>query len=171
MAELSAGILLYRRRNGGLEVLLIHPGGPYWRNRDAGAWMIPKGGVMPDEDAAAAAAREFEEELGVRPEGEPVPLRRIRQSGGKWVEAFALEGDFDPARLASNMFEMEWPPRSGRIQSFPEADAARWFTLNEARAMMLVSQLPLLDCLEARVAGTPLPPEHREVRDGARPGA
>jgi predicted NUDIX family NTP pyrophosphohydrolase len=171
MAELSAGILLYRRPNGGVEVLLIHPGGPYWRNRDAGAWMIPKGGVMPGEDAATAAAREFEEELGVRPEGEPVPLCRIRQSGGKWVEAFALEGDFNPARLVSNSFEMEWPPRSGRIQSFPEADAARWFRLAVAREMMLVSQLPLLDCLEGRLAGTRLPTQHREVPDGARSGA
>lgn len=168
MPELSAGILLYRLRQDGPEVLLIHPGGPYWRSRDAGAWMIPKGGVMPGEDAAAAAVREFEEELGARPEGAPAPLCRIRQSGGKWVEAYALEGEFDPARLASNSFEMEWPPRSGQIQSFPEADAARWFSLPEAREMMLASQLPLLDCLESRLAESA---ERKEAADGTRRSA
>ena len=151
-------------------MLLIHPGGPFWRNRDEGAWMIPKGGLMAGEDAAAAAVREFEEELGARPIGDPVPLCRIRQSGGKWVDAFALEGDFNPAHLLSNSFEMEWPPRSGKIQSFPEADDARWFRMAEARAMMLESQRPLLDCLEALLTGRPRPAECREVPDDARRG-
>ncbi|HEY0625972.1 MAG TPA: NUDIX domain-containing protein [Allosphingosinicella sp.] len=144
----SAGILLYRQRGGGIEVLLALPGGPYWRNRDEGAWSIPKGMIEPGEDAAAAAAREFEEELGAKPSGEPVHLCRIRQKGGKWVEAFALEGNFDPAELNSIHFEMEWPPKSGRFQSFPEVDRAEWFGLAQARAKMLESQLPILDALE-----------------------
>lgn len=148
MGKLSAGILLYRRRGGALEVLLIHPGGPFWRGRDRGAWMIPKGGVEEGEDIAACALREFEEELGTRPPGEPRPLCRIRQSGGKWVEAFLLEGDLDPERIVSTHFEVEWPPRSGEYQSHPEVDRAAWFTLPEARALILPSQAPLLDALE-----------------------
>jgi predicted NUDIX family NTP pyrophosphohydrolase len=148
-APLSAGILLYRRGAGGLEVLLVKPGGPFWRGKDQGAWMIPKGGVAAGETALAAALREFEEETGSAPTGEPRPLARIRQAGGKWVEAFALEGDFDCAGLASNRFALEYPPRSGRFQDFPEVEAARWFGLAEAREWMLSSQLPLLDALEA----------------------
>ncbi len=148
VSKLSAGILLYRRRPEGVEVLLIHPGGPFWRGKDQGAWMIPKGGVEEGEDMLACALREFEEELGTRPEGEPRPLCRIRQTGGKWVEAFALEGDLDPEHIVSLHFEMEWPPRSGQMQSFPEVDRAAWFTLAEARARMLPSQLPILDALE-----------------------
>jgi len=148
MPPLSAGILLYRRREGGIEVLLVHPGGPYWRGKDAGAWMIPKGQIEPGEEPAAAALREFEEELGMRPEGLPQPLCRIRQKGGKWVEAFALEGDLDPAAIASNVFEAEWPPRSGRLQSFPEVDRAAWFALDEARHKILPSQRPILDRLQ-----------------------
>ena len=167
MPEFSAGILLYRLRSGVPEVLLIHPGGPYWRRRDEGAWMIPKGGVNAGESALAAALREFEEELGARPEGMAVPLCRIRQTGGKWVDAFAVEGDFDPARLASTSFEMEWPPRSGTVQSFPEADKAEWFTIPEARSKMLPSQLPILECIEARLAGEPMPARCREVPDAA----
>ena len=167
MAEYSAGILLYRLRGGALEVLLIHPGGPYWRSKDAGAWMIPKGGINPGETAAAAAAREFEEELGMRAPADPEPLCRIRQAGGKWVDVFAVEGDFDPARIESTLFEMEWPPRSGQMQSFPEADRAEWFTLAAAREKMLASQQPTLDALEARLAGLPMPPSLREVPDGA----
>jgi predicted NUDIX family NTP pyrophosphohydrolase len=171
MAEISAGILLYRRRKGAVEVLLIHPGGPFWRNRDAGAWMIPKGGLNEGEDAPAAALREFEEELGARPDGDPVPLCRIRQSGGKLVDSFCLEGDFDPARLVSNRFDMEWPPRSGQIQSYPEADDAQWFELGQAHEMMLASQRPLLDCLEAMLAGRPMPKGWREVPSDARRGS
>jgi predicted NUDIX family NTP pyrophosphohydrolase len=151
MAERSAGILLYRRCAGALEILLVHPGGPFWRNKDAGAWMIPKGLIDPDEDPSAAALREFEEELGVRPAGQPEPLCRIRQKGGKWVEAFALEGDLDPDAIVSNSFPLEWPPRSGRIQPFPEVDRAGWFTLPEARLKILPSQAPILDAIEAKL--------------------
>ena len=147
----SAGILLYRRR-GGVEVLLVHPGGPFWRSRDVGAWQIPKGMVQAGEDPAAAAAREFEEELGTPLPGQPVPLARIRQKGGKWVEAFALEGDLDAATIRSNAFELEWPPRSGERQSFPEVDRAEWFTADAARAKILPSQAPLLDALEAMLS-------------------
>jgi predicted NUDIX family NTP pyrophosphohydrolase len=151
MAEVSAGILLYRPGEAGLEVLLIRPGGPFWRGRDAGAWMIPKGGIEAGETPLAAALREFREELGSVPSGQPRPLARIRQAGGKWVEAFALEGDFDCAGLVSNEFTLEYPPRSGRFRSFPEVEEGRWFALPEARRMMLPSQLPLLDALEAQL--------------------
>lgn len=149
---LSAGILLFRHALGGeTQVLLVHPGGPYWRTKDAGAWMIPKGGVAANESVAEAAVREFEEELGVPLTGSPSPLCRIRQSGGKIVEVFAAEGEFDPAGLASMEFEMEWPPRSGTIQRFPECDEARWMSLKEARRMMLPSQLPVLNALEHKL--------------------
>jgi len=152
VAEHSAGILLYRRREGGVEVLLVHPGGPYWQRRDAGAWQIPKGKIDEGEALLAAALREFEEELGVVPEGEARPLVRIRQAAGKWVDTFAIEGDLDADSIVSAPFEMEWPPKSGVIQSFPEIDRARWFTLREARDKMLTSQTPLLDDLEALLA-------------------
>jgi predicted NUDIX family NTP pyrophosphohydrolase len=151
-APRSAGILLFRKEDA-VEVLLIKPGGPFWRNRDAGAWMIPKGAVEPGETAAQAALREFEEETGTRLHSVPFALARIRQAGGKHVEAFALEGDLDPAAVTSNEFEMEWPPRSGRRERFPEVVEARWMTLAEARAMMLPSQLPLLDALEEKLKG------------------
>ena len=151
----SAGILLYRESNGATEVLLIRPGGPYWKNRDTGAWMIPKGGVEAGETSAEAALREFEEETGMRLTAAPVPLARVRQAGGKSVEAFAAEGDFDCAKLQSNEFEAEWPPRSGRLRSFPEVAEARWMTIDEARAMMLPSQLPLIDALEAKLKRGP----------------
>lgn len=149
MPLLSAGILLHRRREAGLEVLLVHPGGPFWRNKDEGAWMIPKGMVDEGEEPLACALREFEEELGTRPEGRPEPLCRIRQKGGKWVEAFALEGDLDADAIVSNSFKVEWPPKSGTWQSFPEVDRAAWFSLAEARAKILPSQAPILDALEA----------------------
>lgn len=149
----SAGILLFRQRDQAIEVLLIKPGGPFWRNKDAGAWMIPKGELEPGETAAEAALREFAEETGVRLNVVPFSLATIRQSGGKIVEAFAAEGDLDPARLRSTEFELEWPPRSGRMMRFPEAEEARWMTLAAARAMMLPSQLPLLDALNAKLKG------------------
>ena len=149
MVEHSAGILLYRQGAEGLQVLLVHPGGPYWKKRDAGAWQIPKGKIDEGEQLLDAALREFEEELGVSLEGEPRALTRIRQAAGKWVDAFAIEGELDCDAIVSNMFEMEWPPRSGRMESFPEIDRARWFTLREARDKMLASQQPLLDELEA----------------------
>jgi predicted NUDIX family NTP pyrophosphohydrolase len=153
VAPLSAGVLLYRDRDGAIEVLLIKPGGPFWRNKDEGAWMIPKGAVEPGEMPAEAALREFEEETGTRLTVVPFPLRRIRQAGGKHVEAFAAEGDLDATAVTSNEFEVEWPPRSGQRQRYPEVIEARWMTLPQARAMMLPSQLPLLDALEEKLKG------------------
>jgi predicted NUDIX family NTP pyrophosphohydrolase len=150
---LSAGILLFRLRCGDVDELLIKPGGPYWRNKNAGAWMIPKGLVEPGEAPAEAALREFAEETGVSLTTVPFPLATVRQAGGKIVEAFAVEGDLDPASVRSNEFEVEWPPRSGRTERFPEVAEAKWMTLAEARAMMLPSQLPLLDALEAKMKG------------------
>ena len=147
----SAGILLFRHR-GEIEVLLIKPGGPFWRNRDSGAWMIPKGGLEEGESAIEAAVREFQEETGAQLRTVPVPLAKVRQAGGKWVEAFAAEGDLDVEAITSIDFEMEWPPRSGRRARFPEVVEARWMTLGEARRLMLPSQLPLLDALEASLS-------------------
>lgn len=152
MPPRSAGLLLYRRRGGVPEILLVHPGGPFWRNKDAGAWQIPKGLIEKSESALVAAMREAEEELGARLEGLATSLGEVRQAGGKYVEAFALEADFDPDGLVSNRFEIEWPPRSGKRQSFPEIDAARWFNLSDARTMMLTSQLAFVDRLELRLA-------------------
>ena len=149
----SAGILLFRQRDGGPQVLLIKPGGPFWRTKDAGAWMIPKGMVEQGEAAAEAALREFEEETGTRLGAVPFPLASVRQAGGKIVEAFAVEGDLDPGAIHSIDFEIEWPPRSGRRERFPEAAEARWMGLAEARALMLPSQLPLLDALEVKLNG------------------
>jgi predicted NUDIX family NTP pyrophosphohydrolase len=148
---LSAGILLFRQRENATEVLLIKPGGPYWRSRDAGAWMIPKGAVEPGEMPVEAALREFAEETGSRLTAVPFPLAKVRQAGGKFVDAFAAEGDLDAATVASNHFEMEWPPKSGRKELFPEVAEARWMTLAEARRMMLPSQLPLIDALEEKL--------------------
>jgi predicted NUDIX family NTP pyrophosphohydrolase len=150
---LSAGILLFRQRDGQTEVLLIKPGGPYWRAKGAGAWMIPKGMVEPGEAPAEAALREFAEETGTSLSAVPFPLATVRQAGGKIVEAFAVEGDLDTASVRSNEFELEWPPRSGRIERFPEVAEARWMSLAEARSLMLPSQLPLLDALEEKLKG------------------
>ena len=149
----SAGILLFRQRGGQTEVLLIKPGGPFWSNKDVGAWMIPKGMVEPGETPAEAALREFTEETGTMLTSLPFPLARVRQSGGKIVEAFAIEGDLDAAMVRSNEFQLEWPPRSKKLESFPEVAEARWMSLAEARALMLPSQLPLLDALEAQLKG------------------
>ncbi|WP_299451801.1 NUDIX domain-containing protein [uncultured Pigmentiphaga sp.] len=148
MSATSAGVLMYRRTGNTLQVLLVHPGGPFWRRRDAGAWSIPKGLVEVGEDPATAAVRELREELGAAPPGPLVPLGRIRQRGGKEVIAFALEADFDPTALRSNTFTMEWPPRSGRMQSFPEVDRADWFDLETAREKILEAQRPLLERLQ-----------------------
>ena len=149
----SAGVLLFRQRGGETEVLLIKPGGPFWRNKDTGAWMIPKGMVEGGEVPAEAALREFEEETGTRLLSVPFRLATVKQAGGKIVEAFAVEGDLDPAAIRSIEFAMEWPPKSGRIERYPEAAEARWMSLGEARAVMLPSQLPLLDALESRIEG------------------
>jgi predicted NUDIX family NTP pyrophosphohydrolase len=149
----SAGVLLFRQRDGKTEVLLTKPGGPFWRNKHEGAWMIPKGIIEPGEAPAEAALREFEEETGTRLSAVPFPLATIRQAGGKVVDAFAVEGDLDPARIRSNEFEIEWPPRSGKRALYPEVAEARWLDLAEARALMLPSQVPLLDALEAKLKG------------------
>ena len=149
----SAGILLFRQSEGRPEVLLIKPGGPFWKNKDVGAWMIPKGMIERGEAPAEAALREFEEETGTRLTAVPFPLATVRQAAGKLVEAFAVEGELDPAKIESNQFEVEWPPKSGRIKRYPEVAEARWMTLDEARALMLPSQLPLLDALEKKLEG------------------
>lgn len=159
MPQNSAGILMWRSRAGQVQILLGHFGGPMWRNKDSGAWAIPKGLIEPGETSEQAARREFEEELGQPPEGELVPLGTIRQRGGKYVEAFAMEGDLDPATIVSNSFVMEWPPRSGRFQAFPEIDRAQWFALEPAREKILPSQRPLIDLLEARLAVRTSAPE------------
>jgi len=149
-APLSAGILLWRHGADGVEVLLGHFGGPLWAKKDAGAWAIPKGVVEADETPEQAARREFQEELGFPAEGALVPLGRIRQKGGKYVEAFALEGNLDAAAIRSNAFTLEWPPRSGRMQSYPEIDRAAWFTLAEAREKILPSQAQILALFQAK---------------------
>lgn len=146
MKKTSAGVLLYRRRKH-LEVFLIHPGGPFWAKKDLGAWTIPKGEILEGEEPLTAALREFNEETGFTIEGEMRALEPIRQSGGKTVLAWAVEGDCDPSQLRSNAFTMEWPPKSGRQREFPEADRAAWFSMDEAREKILHSQLPLLDQL------------------------
>lgn len=148
---LSAGILLFRQRSREIEVLLAHPGGPFWRSRDLGAWMIPKGAVEPGETPAQAAAREFEEEVGAPLTTVPFQLCTIRQKGGKIVEVFAAEGEFDPSRLTSFDFEIEWPPRSGERARFPEINEARWMNLQQARERILPSQLPILDALQEKL--------------------
>ena len=149
----SAGILLYRHGERGIEVLLGHPGGPYWARKDAGAWMVPKGALEPGEEPLQAALREFAEEVGPVPPGRPVPLKTVRQNGGKLVEVFALEGEFDPAMLVSAEFELEWPPRSGRMRSFPELDRVEWMELENASQRILASQQPLLAALERLLNG------------------
>ena len=148
MPARSAGILLYRDRDGVREVLLVHPGGPFWAKRDAGAWSIPKGEYADDEDPQACALREFEEEIGTPlAAGELVELGSVRQRSGKVVTAWAAEGDLDPAGIRSNTFELEWPPRSGRVREFPEVDRAAWFSLEEAREKLIAAQAELLSRL------------------------
>ena len=148
MMKLSAGILLYRGEGGSLELLLVHPGGPFWAKKDLGAWSIPKGEYAAGEDPFAVARREFEEELGApSPQGALLNLGEIKQPSRKVITAFAARGDFDPASLKSNRFEREWPPRSGRLQSFPEVDRAAWFTPEAARVKILPGQAPFIDRL------------------------
>jgi predicted NUDIX family NTP pyrophosphohydrolase len=151
----SAGIVLHRGRGDELEVLLVHPGGPVWARRDAGVWSIPKGEYADDEDPLTAARREFAEELGTpAPDGAALELGEIRQKSGKRVRAWALAGDLDAEQTQSNMFSMQWPPRSGRIQEFPEVDRAQWFGLDEAREKLNPAQVELLDRLSHILEGT-----------------
>jgi len=145
MPKHSAGLLLYRWRPGGLEVLLVHPGGPFWAGKDEGAWSIPKGEFNPPEDPLAAAYREFNEETNCAATGEVIPLTPLKQTSGKLIQAWALEGDCDAAAIHSNTFTLEWPPRSGRRQEFPEVDRAAWFSLEFARKKISKGQAGFLE--------------------------
>jgi predicted NUDIX family NTP pyrophosphohydrolase len=148
MPKISAGLLMYRGRAGELEFLLAHPGGPFWKDRDAGAWTIPKGEIQPGEEPLLAAKREFEEEIGLKPEGNFVELKPITQKGGKIVHAWAFEGDCDTAHIHSNSFQMEWPPHSGRFQTCPEVDRACFFRMTEEKKKINQAQIPFLEELE-----------------------
>jgi len=148
---LSAGVLLYRRRSGTVEFLLVHPGGPFWQRKDDGAWSIPKGEFAEGELPEAAARREFAEETGSPLESALEPLTPVRQPGGKLIHPFAGEGDLDPASLRSNTFEMEWPPRSGRRRAFPEVDRAQWFDHASAARKLIAGQRPILEELAKRL--------------------
>lgn len=147
----SAGLLLFRRANGPVEVLLVHPGGPFWAKKDEHAWSMPKGEFLPPEEPLAAAHREFAEETGFVPQGTPIPLG-VRKTPGKVIHAWAIEGDWDPVALHSNRFAMEWPPRSGRTETFPEVDRANWFALADARQKIHRNQTAFLDALEGVLA-------------------
>lgn len=153
MPKRSAGLLLFRGASGRLEVLLVHPGGPFWAKKDEGAWSIPKGEFAENESPLQAARREFEEETGFAPSGEVIPLEPLRLPGGKLVYAWAMRADFDPAALKSNLFCIEWPLKSGRRQEFPEVDRAAWFSLEAARRKILKGQAPFLLQLQQKLAG------------------
>ena len=144
---------MYRLRNRKPEFLLVHPGGPFWKNKDAGAWSIPKGEVQPDEDPLAAARREFAEELGFDAQGDFIPLIQIQQKGGKRVHVWAFAGDCDPSSIKSDTFQMEWPPRSGRLQTFPEVDRAEFFQMDEAKQRINPGQIACLEELETKLTG------------------
>jgi predicted NUDIX family NTP pyrophosphohydrolase len=148
MSRQSAGLLMYRRQDGVLEVLLVHPGGPFWAKKDLGTWSLPKGEYTPGEDPLAAARREFTEETGFPAAGGFIPLTPIKQPGGKIIQAWAFEGDCDPGALRSNTFTLEWPPRSGKMQEFPEIDRAAWFTLEEAKVKIIMGQVWFLEEME-----------------------
>jgi predicted NUDIX family NTP pyrophosphohydrolase len=152
MPKVSAGILLWRRAERGVEVFLVHPGGPFWRNKDEGAWSIPKGLIDADEDPLVAAKREFTEETGGTASGKTIALGDFKQPGGKIVTAFGVEGDLDLADFRSTSFTMEWPPRSRRQAEFPEADRAEWFAIEEARVKILKGQTAMLDALLKHLA-------------------
>jgi predicted NUDIX family NTP pyrophosphohydrolase len=143
----SAGLLMFRRGPGEPEVLLAHPGGPFWARKDEGVWSLPKGELAPGEDPLAAARREFEEETGLAPAGDFLALGEVRQKSGKRVLAWAFAGEFDPAALRCNLVQLEWPPRSGQLQSFPEVDRVAWFSLAQARRRILPAQAAFLDRL------------------------
>jgi predicted NUDIX family NTP pyrophosphohydrolase len=148
MPKASAGLLMYRKRNGQLEALLVHLGGPFWKNKDRGAWFVPKGEINPGEDELVAARREFQEETGLVPAGLFLSLGSVKHKSGKTVTAWAFSGDCDPASLKSNTFEMEWPPKSGKRAQFPEIDRADFFTVERAREKMHPSEFELLTRLE-----------------------
>lgn len=154
----SAGLLMFRRPPQGLQVLLAHPGGPFWVRKDEGAWTLPKGELLASEDPLAAARREFEEETGLRPGGPFIDLGEVRQKGGKQVRAWAFEGDFDPGRLRCNLFEIEWPPRSGQRRQFAEIDRVAWFDPATARRKLLAAQQPFVERLEQRLPAAPVDP-------------
>ena len=145
MAKKSAGLLMFRRRGGGMEVFLVHPGGPFWAKKDEGAWSIPKGEYAPGKDPLEAAKREFQEETGFQAAGEFLPLTPRKQPSGKIISAWALEGDGDASAIQSNKFSMEWPPHSGKQQEFPEVDRGSWFSIPAAKAKILKGQMPFLD--------------------------
>jgi predicted NUDIX family NTP pyrophosphohydrolase len=147
MAKMSAGLLMYRRRDGDLAVFLVHPGGPFWAKKDMGAWSIPKGEYSEGEEPLETARREFLEETGFTPEGDFIELGSVKQSGGKVVSVWTVEGDCDPSKLISNLCEIEWPPRSGRLIEIPEVDRGEWFSLEAAKERILKSQAPFLDML------------------------
>jgi predicted NUDIX family NTP pyrophosphohydrolase len=147
----SAGLLMFRRRGKTLEVFLVHPSGPFWANKDLGAWSVPKGEYADGEDPLAAARREFEEETGMRPQERLIPLDEIKQPGGKLVKAWAFEDDFDPSKLHSNTFAMEWPKNSGIMQEFPEIDHGGWFPIEVARTKLLAGQAGFLDQLASKL--------------------
>jgi predicted NUDIX family NTP pyrophosphohydrolase len=153
--QTSAGLLLFRRTSGSLELFLAHPGGPFWQGREAGAWTIPKGLAELDEDLLAAACREFEEETGVKPLGPFIPLGSVRQKAGKVIHAWAWEGDADPTAVTSNSMKVEWPRGSGRWATFPEVDRCAWFRPGEARERLNPAQAELIDRLEAALAIQP----------------
>src|ERR1700724_4853493 len=148
MTKTSAGLLMYRKNNGQVEVLLVHLGGPFWKNKDRGAWFVPKGEVNPGEDLLDAAKREFQEETGIAPQGDFVSLGSVKHKSGKTVHAWAIEGDCDPRTLKSNTFEMEWPPKSGRMDTFPEIDHADFFKLEAAREKMHPAEFEFLSRLK-----------------------
>jgi predicted NUDIX family NTP pyrophosphohydrolase len=152
MPKTSAGLLLYRIRDGVLEFLLVHPGGPFWKNKDAGSWTIPKGEIGDNEEPLAAAVREFEEELGFAPSAPFIELTPIKQKGGKTVHAWAYAGDCDPTQIKSDTFSMEWPPKSGKQVEFPEVDRAEFFNLEAAKIKINPAQIPLLQEIQQRRA-------------------
>ncbi len=145
--------MVYRRRNGNLEVFLVHPGGPFWAKKDEGAWSIPKGEIAEEEEPLKAARREFFEETGFQMDGEFIALTPLKQRGGKWVYAWAVEGDCNAQSIRSNVFSLEWPPRSGKSREFPEVDRAAWFPLEQAKQKILNSQLSLLEELQTEIKG------------------
>jgi len=155
MPKMSAGLLMYRHRDGQVEVFVVHPGGPFWAKKDLGSWTIPKGEYPESEDPLHAAQREFQEETGFRAEGSFIPLGDLKQPSGKMLTAWAFEGDCDPGQLKSNTFPLEWPPRSGRQVEFPEIDCGEWFEIEAAREKLLPGQRPLLDRLLQKLTTPP----------------